>query len=49
MQLGLDPLNARQRLAVKNRCVGENITNWTDPGPEDIDRVLVIISEVNRG
>ena len=49
VQLGLDPLNARQRLAVKNRCVGENITNWTDPGPEDIDRVLVIISEVNRG
>lgn len=49
VQDGLAPLNARQRLAVKNRCVGEGIENWTDPGVEEIDRVLVIIREVGGG
>lgn len=46
VQLNMEPLSARQRLAVKNRCVGEQIADWADPGPESIDRVLTIIKEV---
>lgn len=46
VQSALAELSTRQRLAVKNRCVGAGIDNWTDPGPEGIDRVLTIIKEV---
>ena len=46
VQDALVPLTARQRVAVKNACVGAGVENWTDPGPESIDRVLLIIKEV---
>lgn len=46
VQKALDGLPAAKMLAVKARCKGEGIDNWTDPGPEHIDRVLTIIKEV---
>lgn len=49
VQAGLHDLTTRQRLAVKNRCVGLGLANWTDPGPEDVDQVLTIIKEVGGG
>jgi len=48
IQLAMADLSTRQKIAVKNRCVGENIADWADPGPESIDRVLTIIKEVAK-
>jgi hypothetical protein len=46
VQLGMADLSNRQKIAIKNLCVGEGIADWADPGPESIDRVLTIIKEV---
>jgi len=48
IQRGMSEMSNRQKIAVKNRCVGENIPDWADPGIESIDRVLVIIQEVSK-
>lgn len=45
VQRGMSEMGNRQKIAVKNRCVGEGIADWADPGPESIDRVLTIIKE----
>ena len=41
-------MSNRQKIAVKNRCVGAGINDWADPGIESIDAVLVIIQEVAK-
>jgi hypothetical protein len=46
VQQAMVDLSAAKVLAIKRRCVSEDIENWTDPGPENIDRVLTIIKEV---
>jgi hypothetical protein len=43
VQKALADMTTRQRIAAKNLCVGEGIENWTDPGPEQIDRVLTLL------
>ncbi|MHC4408924.1 MAG: hypothetical protein ACYS0F_07970 [Planctomycetota bacterium] len=46
VQKAMSEMQTRQKLAVKNRCVGANITDWADPGPESFDRVMTIIGEI---
>lgn len=46
VQAAMSEMQTRQKLAVKNRCVGEHITDWADPGPESFDRVMSIIEEI---
>jgi len=48
VQAGMSEMQTRQKLAVKNRCVGEHITDWADPGPESFDRVMRIIEEISH-
>lgn len=45
----LNALKPQQLIALKNYCVGRGWADWTDPGPDSIDGVLVALGKIENG